>query len=336
MIRVDYREGWPELPSKAEVWLGELRGPTMVRVPGRDRSRVRVVSGLLHGNEPSGLFAIFDVLRKCEPFATDVLFFLGAVDAARRDPGLAHRMLPGRRDLNRCFRAPFEDEDGKIAEAALATMRRERVEAVVDLHNNTGHNPAYGVGATADPLRLGLTSFFTRRYVCSALSLGALHEAFPDRIPAVVIECGRAGDPNADALAIEGLSRLLHADRVPARSLAEFQVLVHPVRVSLRRNVKLAFGDARATIADLTMANDVDRHNFQRLEPGTRIGWVRSGGPLPLEARNEAREDVAEHLFEVRGAELVARVPIVPIMMTTNAAVAASDCLFYVVHSFAG
>ena len=33
--------------------------------------------------------------------------------------------------------------------------------------------------------------------------------------------------------------------------------------------------------------------------------------------------------FELRGSELVTRGPMVPIMMTTNATVAAIDCLFY-------
>jgi hypothetical protein len=329
---VDLLDGWPDLPTTAEAWLGELRGPTAVRVPGRDRSRVRVVSGLLHGNEPSGLRAIFEVLRRRPPLATDAVFFIGAVEAASLHPGLAHRMVPGRRDMNRCFRAPFEGVDGKVAEAALALMRTDGLEAVVDLHNNTGHNPAYGVGVTADPGRLGVASFFARRYVASSLGLGALHEAFPERTAAVTIECGRAGDPRADALASSGLARFLVEDRIPTATLPDFQVLVDPVRVCLRPNVKLAFGAHRETDADLTMAIDVDRHNFQQLDGGTRMGWVRRRAPWPIEARNQGNEDVTERLFELRGSELVTRVPIVPIMMTTNATIAAIDCLFYVVR----
>src|SRR5688572_2241480 len=62
MTVIDLREGFPDLPASAEAWLGELQGPTAVRVPGRDGARLRVVSGLLHGNEPSGLRAIFELL----------------------------------------------------------------------------------------------------------------------------------------------------------------------------------------------------------------------------------------------------------------------------------
>ncbi len=328
MTFVDVREGWPELPATAEAWLSELQKPTAVRVPGRDASRLRVVSGLLHGNEPSGLRAIFELLRRREPPATGVLFFVGAVEAARHGQFLVHRMIPGRRDLNRCFRAPFAGMDGNAAEEALGLMQGDGLEAVVDLHNNTGHNPAYGVGVATDPGRLGLASFFARRYVRSSFSLGALHEAFPAGIPAVTVECGRAGDPAADALAIAGLTRFLAADRLPFGNPADFQVLVDPVRVCLRPGVTLRFAEQRETDADLTMACDVDRHNFQLLDAGARLGWVR-GTLLPIAAVREGGEDVSEHLFELRGSELVTREPIVPIMMTTNATVAAIDCLFY-------
>jgi len=328
MTLIDVREGFPELPATAEAWLGELSGPTAVRVPGRDGSRLRVVSGLLHGNEPSGLRAIFELLRRRALPATRVLFFVGGVEAARHGAGLVHRMVPGRRDLNRCFRAPFSDRDGAVAQAALALMQDEGLEAVVDLHNNTGHNPAYGVGVAADPGRLGLTSFFARRFVTSAFELGALHEAFPAHVPAVAIECGRAGDPAADALALAGLAELLAADRLPLGKRDDFQVLVDPVRVRVRPNVMLRFAEQRVPDADLTMAADVDRHNFQRLDAGTRVGWVR-GTSLPITAVRESGEDVSEAFFALRGSELVTRRPMVPIMMTTNATVAVLDCLFY-------
>ena len=39
-------------------WLDRLQKPTVVRVAGRDPSRTRAMATLLHGNEPSGLFAL--------------------------------------------------------------------------------------------------------------------------------------------------------------------------------------------------------------------------------------------------------------------------------------
>jgi hypothetical protein len=83
--------------------------------------------------------------------------------------------------------------------------------------------------------------------------------------------------------------------------------------------------------ADLTMPDDLDRHNFETVPAGSRVGWVRGDG-CPLELVDEDGTDRAPDYFESRGGELVARRPFMPIMITVDAAIAASDCLFYVVH----
>ena len=287
---------------------------------------------MLHGNEPSGLRAIFHALRSGERFATDTVFFVGAVEAARAEPRHSHRLLPGGRDLNRCFRAPFDDAEGAVAAALLALVRTEPLEAVVDLHNNSGHNPVYGVGIGDDPGRLGVASLFAEHYVVSPMSLGALHEAFPVGIPAVTVECGRAGERHADEAAIAGLTRFLRAGELPRVEAASgrMHLLRGPVRVRVRPDVSLAYGEGAK--ADLTLDADVDRHNFRRQPAGTRIGWLRDSAPWPFEALDARGTDVAHDLFERRGGAIVARRAIVPIMMTTSATIAHQDCLFYVVE----
>lgn len=72
-------------------------------------------------------------------------------------------------------------------------------EAVVDLHNNTGRNPEYGVGVLVNAARLGVTSIFASRYVHTSIPLGALMEAFGPEVAVVTIECGKVLDPVADA-----------------------------------------------------------------------------------------------------------------------------------------
>jgi hypothetical protein len=324
----------PELPADASAWLDGLPGPIAIRVRGRDSSRLRLVSGMLHGNEPSGLRAIFHALRSGERFVTDTLFFVGAVEAARTQPRHTHRLLMGRRDLNRCFCPPFLGAEGQVAEALLGLVRASPLEAVVDLHNNSGHNPVYGVGSGIDAGRLGVASLFANRYVASSLRLGALHEAFPESIPAVTIECGRAGEPHADAAAIAGLMRFLGASALPRVDPASggMHLLRDPVRVRVRPGVSLAYGERGLDVsADLTLDIDADRHNFQRQRAGTRIAWLRERAPWPFEAIDADGSDVASELFERRADAIVARRSIVPIMMTTSATIAQQDCLFYVV-----
>lgn len=316
------------VPADADAFLAGLRAPTIVHVAGRDRSRARVVAGSLHGNEPSGLRAIHRVLAdRIEP-AVDTWFFLGAVEAAQAPPGFAHRMLPGRRDLNRCFRPPFDDRDGAIAQAALMRLRAVAPELVVDLHNNTGHNPAYAVGPSTDGAYLGLTALFARTFVHSRLSLGTFSEAFADLAPSVAIECGRAGDPAADATAHAGLLRLLRLEHPGALVVSEpLAILVDPMRVQLQPWASLAFATAPVADAQLTLVPDVDRHNFQTLAPGTALGWLQ--GPWPLLAIDEHGRERAHELLLDDGGVLRTRTTIVPMMATTDVAAARGDCLFY-------
>lgn len=321
------------VPATVEAFLDALGGPTMLHQRGRDRGRTRGLSVLLHGNEPSSIRALHAWLRSGAMPAVDVVCFVGAVAAARVLPGFAQRVRPGGRDLNRCFRPPWDGEDGAVAAETLQMLRQAGCESLLDLHNNTGHNPAYGVGTRADAARMNLTALFADRYVVYDLALGALIEATANDFPSVAIECGRAGDPAADALAREGLARYLLAERLETRQVraARMEVFESPVRVAVRPGLRLAFGDRPATGADLTLLADIDRHNFQPLLPGVPVGFLAPAAPWPLDARGADGEDVSRDVFEVVDGLLRTRRGVVPIMMTTDPAIAAADCLFYLV-----
>ena len=71
-----------EIPADPLSFLESLDGPTAWRVPGRDRSRVRVVTTLLHGNEPSGLLAMHEWLGAGPEPAVDVICVIANVEAA--------------------------------------------------------------------------------------------------------------------------------------------------------------------------------------------------------------------------------------------------------------
>ena len=329
-MSIDVLEAPLDVPADVADFLAWLRGPTIFRVPGIDRARARVVAGTLHGNEPSGVRAIHRVLRERVQPAVDVWLFVGAVAAAREPPGFAWRMLPGRRDLNRCFGSPvFDDEDGRTAAAALARLREAVPELVVDLHNNTGHNPAYGIGGEIDAAHLGITALFTDHYVRSRLSLASFTEAFAGLAPAVTIECGRAGDPLADETAYRGLRRLLECDRVAPVAAEDMMLFLDPVRVCLRVTKSLAFADDPVPGVDLTLDPAIDRHNFQTLVPGTRLGWLDADAPWPVIALAADGTDRSTTLLESSGGELRVRASFVPMMATTDTMAAMTDCLFY-------
>ncbi|MEN8180949.1 MAG: succinylglutamate desuccinylase/aspartoacylase family protein [Myxococcota bacterium] len=319
------------LPDCVEEFLGLLGGPVWIRVAGRDPARTRVVATLVHGNEPSGVRAVLAWLRGGTVPPTNVVFFLGAVHAALHPPGFFHRMLPGARDLNRCFAGPFEGPEGEIAAEVLEQLRAEPPEALVDLHNNTGHSPPYGVGTGVSALQLGLASLFATRYVNTDLRLGAFAEVASEITTAVTIECGRAGDPAADAVARRGLERLLAAaDLEPlARGDGPVALLQHPLRVSLRGGARVAYGAAPVPGFDLTLDLDVDRHNFERLEAGAALGWLPRGSSWPLEAHDAEGRDRSREFFGSDDGRLRTLRPVVPVMVTIEARIAELDCLFY-------
>jgi len=322
-----------DIPADVVEFLRWLGGPAWIVVPGHDRRRARAASTLIHGNEPSGVRAVHHWLCGGAVPAVDAVFLIASVEAALAPPGFAHRTLPGRADLNRCFLPPYAGPEGALADEAVARLHALEPESLVDLHNNTGHNPAYGVGLAAETPHLALAALFGRHYVHSDLQLGALVEATARDFPSVTIECGRAGDPTADAAARDGLDRYLSAESILEARPADrdMDVLMEPIRVSVCPGLHVVFADAPHPEVAFTMAEDVDRHNFEQLPPGTPIGWV-TDGVWPLEARDASGRDIAREIFEVQDGTLRARRSMIPIMMTTDATVALSDCLFYAVR----
>ena len=319
------------IPADPAAFLAQLPGPCAFHVPGRDHTRHRVVTTLLHGNEPSGLRAIHAWLRSGARPACDAVLVVANVPAARSAPLFGHRSRPGGRDLNRCFLGPFDDAEGRLARAILERVREAPTEALIDIHNNTGHNPPYGVGVHASPEALQLVALFGERFVLSHLRLGALMEAVPE-LPSATIEVGRSGDPAADAIALRGLTHFLERDPViePGKR-PEIALLLHPMRVCIRAGVSLAVGDVPQPDAELTIRGDLDRHNFESIAPGTPLGWVR-GSQWPLELLDEEAVDRAPLYFELADGEIRARRAMIPIMITTSPAIATSDCLFYIVR----
>jgi len=203
-------------------------------------------------------------------------------------------------------------------------------EAVIDLHNNTGHSPAYGVGPVIGTLERSLAGLFGERFVVTHLEIGALVEVIPN---AITVECGLAGDPRADAIALDGLRRFLVAptlDDLP--SPARLELLVDPMRVQIRSEASVAIADAPLPGVDFTLMADVDRHNFETLPAGAPLGWLRVGAPWPLEAIGADGRDHSHTLFDRVDDRLAARRDLIPIMMTTDVGIARSDCLFYAVR----
>lgn len=319
------------VPATPREWLDRLGGPAVVRIAGRDRRRCRGVSTLLHGDEPSGLVALHAYLKSGAVPATDVVATIGAVDAARAPPGFAHRFLPHRRDLNRCFPGGDEDVDRRLARDVFAALSERSPELVVDLHNNSGRNPCYGVVHALDDARLRVVALFSDLVMQADRHLGTLNDAFVANTTSLTIECGQSQDDAAHARTAERLAHLLGVDDLATLPVPAFEVFTGNLRVRVRDDVTLAFGRAPVDGPDVVLREDLDTYNFKTLPKGSLVGFLGPRRAWPFEAKDDDGREISHDLFARDGDRVVAAVDLVPAMLTCSERAVRADCLTYLV-----
>ena len=321
-------------PLDVARWLGQ---PTLIRVPGRGEQAPRAVSCLLHGDESTGLEAVLRILRRGLTYAFDLYVVIGNVRAAATAPGFAHRFLDDQEDFNRVWGLDDATTSQRLAaDAILDRLRDAGLEALVDVHNNSGNNPFYAIATRDDPRDLNLATLFTSTLLRWDLTANTLMEALADDVAAVAVECGLPGRPESLAFAVDGLRRYLGEPPLPTdRVVRDFDLLGGLRKVTIRPEVRFRFGrhaDDRVDgdEVDFVVAADADLVNFVEVPAGHVIGHVRPGAGLPLHAVASDGTDVTMAHFTVEGNRVVTTAPATPVMMTRTVAAARKDCLFYV------
>jgi Succinylglutamate desuccinylase / Aspartoacylase family len=320
--------------DNVEAFLRELGGPACLFLTGTDKSRTRALVTLLHGNEPSGAIALYRWLKSGQRPAVNVVCVVASVAAALEPPLFSHRMLPRARDLNRCFRPPFEDAQGELAEEILEILRLHHPEAVVDMHNTSGSGPAFGVCTHMDRQHDALVSLFTQRLIISNLGLGALMEISEDSFPTVTVEVGGRLDDEAHELAYEGLCRYFTTPTVLDQGETDWglELLRDPIRLELNDNVTLTYADHPCPNHDITLRSDIEHHNFGAVSAETPLGWAQGPERRLFSALDAGGSCAVTRLVRIENGELYPAQPLKLFMITNNAAIAESDCLFYAVR----
>ncbi|MGC3872115.1 hypothetical protein ACPF7Z_02460 [Halomonas sp. GXIMD04776] len=319
------------------TWLASLGGPFWIVLTGDDDRRCRVVTTLLHGNEPSGLLALHRWLAERPRPRTRLAVLVANVAAALAPPLFTQRFVPGERDLNRCFQPPFDDVSGALAQAITHDIAAWAPECVIDLHNTSGKGPSFAVATRRDPRLERLAGRFCDQLIVTDFRLGSLmeipliHPPLAD-CPILTLECGGARDPAAVEVASAVYHRLAEwPDLAALPSTPNLDVLIHPLRVELAPDAGIAYAREPEPGTGVTLWARIDAHNRGVTPPDTCLGWLGDGGLANLQAR-DARgiERIAELLCE-RDGRLYTRRPLRLFMATTNAEIARSDCLFYAV-----
>ena len=85
-----------ELQADFTQFLLSLTGPTVIDISGKNPSKSRVITTLLHGNEPSGLIAMHRWLTQEGEIPTpevNLRFIICSVEAASTGSLFTHRFL---------------------------------------------------------------------------------------------------------------------------------------------------------------------------------------------------------------------------------------------------
>jgi len=320
-------DGLPEglLECEARELHTRLPGPSLLHLAG-ERAEPLFISVLLHGNETTGWEAIRSVLREYQgrPLPRSISLFIGNVAAAAR--GMRH--LDGQADFNRIWKADDEHAEHVMVRQILEQMRERNVFASIDIHNNTGRNPHYACVNRLGTAYFQLATLFSRTVVYFLKPDSVQSLAFAELCPAVTVECGKVADRSGIEHAREFIHNALALECFADESMDVHNLDVfHTVAVvKLREDMSIG---VNTSDVDLELIADVDRYNFQEIQPGTQLGRLHAGRMLPLYAHNELGKDVSERYFEVRDGMLCNRVAVMPSMMTLDVDVIRKDCLCY-------
>ena len=192
---------------------------------------------------------------------------------------------------------------------------------------------AFGVCTHMDRQHDALVSIFTRRLIVSNLGLGALMDISEHSYPIVTIEVGGRQDEEAHELAYEGLCRYFTAATVLDQREADWglELLHDPLRLELHPGITLTYAEEACASHAVTLLPDIEHHNFGTVTADTQLGWA-AGDPKKLFAALDAGGSCAvSRLVRVDEGRLYPAQALKLFMITTNALIAQSDCLFYAV-----
>lgn len=321
-----------DLGDTAFEFLKRLPGPTHIHLTGKNSKRSRGVTTLLHGNEPSGLFAAFNCIKQKIKPIVDIHIFIASVDAAKQEPGFVYRMLPHQKDINRCFRSPFgTTEQDHLAQELLCKLDEIKPECIIDIHNTSGSSPAFGVATFAHENHEALVSLFTQRLIVSDLRLGALMEISTDEVPTVTIECGGANDSDSNSRATDGLTKYLTLEDVLTTDHSEvsFESFHNPLRLELLEGSAIAYGDYCLIEDGVTLLSEIEKFNFGYIDAGEKLGFVSGDLAANLTVIDSAGNERVFDFFQLIYGELYTTKQLKLFMVTTNPEIARKDCILY-------
>ena len=319
------------LPLSAPCFLNQLEGLTVFDITGEDTSRTRVMTTLIHGNEPSGFIASYLWLRSGERPATNVRLIICNPETASHKPIFTRRYVGDSEDLNRYFGTKIQPDDKvQLRANQIKTLIKEvNPEAIIDLHNTSGVSPAFAISTKNDADHLDLTGLFSTMVIFTGLNVGSLGEQ-EFGVPIVTIECGGADEILSHEVATDGLHDFFGLNCVFTHQQREVLIYTHPIRIELTGDASISFANHKLFTTDITLIPEIEQFNSHPTAKGEFLGWYEDEGPLPLEAIDDQGVDQINSFLRLDGGRIYANCKFQMFMATTNQDIATNDCITYV------
>ncbi|WP_286261302.1 succinylglutamate desuccinylase/aspartoacylase domain-containing protein [Thalassotalea atypica] len=322
-----------DIPNTYHKWLSDLTAPTIIDFKKEGCDRWRVVTTLLHGNEPSGFIALYQWIKQeaFKDIAVNIRFIVCSVEAAKFEPAFSTRFLSGGKDINRCFGIKSLADYYLRAELIASCIRQVKPEAVVDLHNTSGKSASFCVSCHEDKEHLALATLFCNNVIITDLNIGALMEQnFSCSI--VAIECGGALEQTAHDTALRGLGQFCAKENILVDEIDEdFDVFHQPVRFKLNQTTELNYTN---TLPDngVSLRPDIEELNRGITPSGTSIGWVDDAGLSNFNIEDAETHGNVDDYFDIVDNQMFTKCDLRLFMATTNPTIAVHDCLFYFIN----
>jgi len=313
----------------AELWR-HLAGPALFRIAGRAGAPL-FVSVLLHGDEDTGWRAAQAVLKRhCSmPLARPLLLFVGNVAAAR----MGARTLPDQHDFNRGWPGTEHPDTStsRLLHEVFEQVRAQAPFASIDVHNNSGRNPHYACVSRLEEQHLHLARLFSRAVVYYERPLGVQSAALARLCPAIIVECGRAGEQAGVDHAAELIEAALALREFPRHPVPDhdLDLLRTMAIVRVPADASLCFG---AGGADFRFRADLDHLNFSELERGVSFGRLGEGARARLEVVPTHAGAPRTGYFSYDDGEIRLARAAMPAMLTTSERAVRLDCLGYLMQ----
>lgn len=308
-----------EVKLSHEEFLKFLGEPSIVKIQGKTDECV-VISSLIHGNEPSGFFAMQNFLKQTRELDKTVFFVFFNIRASLTRPFFTTRHCDDESDLNRVWGDAIGSEGQKsLIEEMKNFFLEKKPQFYFEFHNTTGNNPVFVPTPTLDSDVLRVASVFSDlilHYPSKDTLIGWLES----KCCSLAIECGKNALEQSHHNAEEVLKKALVLSGCIKGSLEykdEMKILCRPDKISVDNQATIDISDEN-TGADLVLRKDIDELNLKEIPADFFLGFVN--------------KNVIEHeKLYIMNNELRTKQPCMFLMLTAIPDVIRKDALGYFV-----